>query len=288
MISLDLFSNFSESTTAPYSRSWVIIACQSRREETYQFSLSAKSIHGLNLWIWTGRMREGLQGAGPKLTKTSWHGKNAPTKKMTHTSYCTCPCLKKSWLEPLTQMSFLRLPKWLTLMLMSCGLLLALENNSGSWQFIISPLSCVLKKPNHFLCCMPLEVATRAPSPEEVTDHMECLCSDYRCLGWLNYHPFQSGYLRSTRNSSEDLSYFFRAEQVQWTKPDNSSFWKGQITVENTTNKSGPSRSHKRSNVPGRQSMAECFNSLSRPFMSSQLGLKREEEEWKPVWTVLP
>ena len=49
------------------------------------------------------------------------------------------------------------------------------ENNSVSWQFIILPLSCVLKKSNHFLCCTPLQVATRAPSPEEVTDHMECL-----------------------------------------------------------------------------------------------------------------
>ena len=90
--------------------------------------------------------------------------------------------------------------------------------------------------------------------------------------------PFQSGYLRSTRNSSEDLSYFFRAEQVQWTKPDNSSFWKGQITLENTTNNSGPSRSHKRSNVTGRESMAECFNSLSKPFMSSRLGRKEKRK----------
>ena len=184
-------------------------------------------------------------------------------------------------------MSFLRLPKWMTLMLMSCGLLPALENNSGSWQFIISPLSCVLKKPNHFLCCMPLQVATRAPSPEEVTDHVD-LSLIRLPMPRLTCHPFQSGYLRSTRNSSEDLSYFFRAEQVQWTKPDNSSFWKGQITLENTTNKSGPSRSHKRSNVPGRESMAECVNSLSKPFMSSRLGFKREEEEWKPVCRVLP
>ena len=184
-------------------------------------------------------------------------------------------------------MSFLRLPKWLTLILMSCGLLPALENNSGSWQFIISPLSCVLKKAKP----LPMLHALRGCDKGSFSGrgHGPHGMSLIRLpMPRLTYHPFQSGYLRSTRNSSEDLSYFFRAEQVQWTKPDNSSFWKGQITLENTTNKSGRSRSHKRSNVPGRESMAECFNSLSKPFMSSRLGLKREEEEWKPVCRVLP
>ena len=206
-----------------------------------------------------------------------------------HTAHVPCP--GKSWLEPSTQMLFLQSPKWLILMLMRCGLLSALENISGIWQFMKSPLSCVHQKSKHVVRCMHLQVATRPPSSlgEVNGPHgMHGMSLIRLPMPRLTYHPFQSGYLRSTRNSSEDLPYFFRAEQVQWMKPDNSSFWKGQITLENTTNKSGPSRSHERSNVPGRESMAECFNSLSKPFMSSRLGLKREEEEWKPVCRVLP
>ena len=72
-------------------------------------------------------------------------------------------------------------------------------------EFMKLPLIWVHKKPKHFLCCMPLQVATRAPSSPEEVNGPHGMSLVRLLMSWLTCHPFQRPYLRSTCDSLKAL-----------------------------------------------------------------------------------
>ena len=72
-------------------------------------------------------------------------------------------------------------------------------------EFMKLLLIRVHKKPKHFLCCMPLQVATRAPSSPEEVNGPHGMSLVRLLMSWLTCHLFQRPYLRSTRDSLKTL-----------------------------------------------------------------------------------
>ena len=72
-------------------------------------------------------------------------------------------------------------------------------------EFMKLPLIWVHKQPKHFLCCMPLQVATMAPSSPEEVNGPHGMSLVRLLMSWLTCHLFQRPYLMSTRDSLKAL-----------------------------------------------------------------------------------
>ena len=213
---------------------------------------------------------------------------NAPTKKPTHASYSTCPMLHvvdiaNSWLEPLTQMSLSLLsPKWPTLMLMKCGLHLVLENISGILQFMTSLLSWVLKKLRHSRCFMHLQDVTPTPS---------FLAEVNGPRGMLGMSSIVLHVLVALSSIPESIpeAYMQLLAAMAVNEARQQLFSKGSRTLENIPPTQTAMTEHtKRAAYQAGHVWGSALIAKPNLPCPHDWGWKREEGEWKPVWTVLP